>query len=167
MAWSFPPPAGDVTVSSMAPNWLISTGATPPGTSSTRRAPSSAPPVPDAWTRLNGRRGDRYEKVPGVRRRRRHVARAARDLTNTGSLDFCNDVTYKRHNAGATARGGKADVVSVFFLLHEAPASARQILREGFRLLARQCGTSTPSSRPGGQRCVDGVGRLKFDFRTG
>ena len=77
------------------------------------------------------------------------MLRAARDLTNTGSLDFCNDVTYKRHNAEATGlAGGQADVVSVFFLLHEAPAAARrQILREGFRLLARQCGTSTPSSR--------------------
>ena len=66
------------------------------------------------------------------------MLRAARDLTNTGSLDFCNDVTYKRHNAEATGlAGGKADVVSVFFLLHEAPAAARrQILREGFRLLA-------------------------------
>jgi len=63
---------------------------------------------------------------------------AARDLTNTGSLDFCNDVTYKRHNAEATGlAGNRADVVSVFFLLHEAPAAARrQILREGFRLLA-------------------------------
>ena len=30
------------------------------------------------------------------------MLRAARDLTNTGSLDFCNDVTYKRHNAEAT-----------------------------------------------------------------
>ena len=66
------------------------------------------------------------------------MLRAARDLTNTGSLDFCNDVTYKRHNAEATGlAGGRADVVSVFFLLHEAPAAARrQILREGFRLLA-------------------------------
>ena len=66
------------------------------------------------------------------------MLRAARDLTNTGSLDFCNDVTYKRHNAEATGlAGGQADVVSVFFLLHEAPAAARrQILREGFRLLA-------------------------------
>ena len=66
------------------------------------------------------------------------MLRAARDLTNTGSLDFCNDVTYKRHNAEATGRaGGKADVGSVCFLLHEAPAAARrQILREGFRLLA-------------------------------
>jgi SAM-dependent methyltransferase len=66
------------------------------------------------------------------------MLRAARDLTNTGSLDFCNDVTYKRHNAEATGlAGNRADVVSVFFLLHEAPAAARrQILREGFRLLA-------------------------------
>ena len=66
------------------------------------------------------------------------MLRAARDLTNTGSLDFCNDVTYKRHNAEATGLAGhRADVVSVFFLLHEAPAAARrQILREGFRLLA-------------------------------
>ena len=55
------------------------------------------------------------------------MLRAARDLTNTGSLDFCNDVTYKRHNAEATGlAGGKADVVSVFFLLHEAPAAARR-----------------------------------------
>ena len=66
------------------------------------------------------------------------MLRAARDLTNTGSLDFCNDVTYKRHNAEATGLAGhRADVVSVFFLLHEVPAAARrQILREGFRLLA-------------------------------
>ena len=66
------------------------------------------------------------------------MLRAARDLTNTGSLDFCNEVTYNRHNAEATGlAGNQADVVSVFFLLHEAPAAARrQILREGFRLLA-------------------------------
>ena len=53
------------------------------------------------------------------------MLRAARDLTNTGSLDFCNDVTYKRHNAEATGlAGGKADVVSVFFLLHGVMCAA-------------------------------------------
>lgn len=68
----------------------------------------------------------------------REMLRAAKDLTHTGSLDFCTDVTFRRHNAEATGLvGGQADVVSVFFLLHEAPAAARrQILREAFRLLA-------------------------------
>jgi SAM-dependent methyltransferase len=68
----------------------------------------------------------------------REMLRAAKDLTHTGSLDFCTDVTFRRHNAEATGLvGGQADIVSVFFLLHEAPAAARrQILREAFRLLA-------------------------------
>ena len=68
----------------------------------------------------------------------REMLRAAKDLTHTGFLDFCTDVTFRRHNAEATGlAGGRADVVSVFFLLHEAPAAARrQILREAFRLLA-------------------------------
>jgi len=64
------------------------------------------------------------------------MLRAARDLTRP-TFDFCLNVAYRRRNAERTGLPrASADVAAVFFLLHEAPATARRkILEEGLRLL--------------------------------